>query len=505
MLIVIFSLFFITNICYAAQSPRGEGRELKERIALFPLVNLSEDRDALRYVMPVLRTRLEDKGFDVVDEDSLNRFLLKERVRATGYISKDMARKIGKELNVKAVLLGSVNLFLRGENPGIGLSARLVDSSTGLILWADYASATGDDFTKILGLGRIKTMDKLLPRVADRLLASFTTMPSRKETEHTYRIAVMPFRNNSGVRDAGIIATYMFLVELFKNPVFEPVEFGEVRRAVVDLRVRERGELDYRYVKALSKSLWVDGFLVGTVELYSDGLNTASPPEVSIAARIVDAGKNRLLWCDSSQLRGDDNIIVLDWGRIRSVDKVAFRVVSKLVKRAEKVCGGPVPVVSEPPPKTKKVVPEIPLPANLQKGSETYRGPEIDQRSPPITREFRTTIYFDYRSAEIGKDAYSILLGFIDFLNAREITGITIEGHSCAHGPKRFNYEISRRRALAVRNFLIKHGDVAEDRIIIKYFGEDGLLYPEIPTKENINDPEVKKNRRVLVTVTYRR
>ncbi|GMT46493.1 MAG: hypothetical protein IEMM0007_0059 [bacterium] len=356
-LIVIFSLFFITNVCYAVQSSRGEGRVLKERIALFPFVNLSEDRDALRYVMPVLRTRLEGKGFDVVDEDSLNRFLLKERIRATGYISRDMARKIGAELKVKAVLLGSVNLFSRGENPGVGFSARLIDSSTGLILWADNASATGDDFTAILGLRRIKNMDNLLPRVADRLLASFTVMPSRKETKETkdtYRIAVMPFRNNSGVRDAGMIATYMFLVELFKNPVFEPVEYGEVRRSVVDLRVRERGELDFRDMKALSDSLGVDGFLVGTVELYSDGLNASSPPEVSISARIVDARKNRVLWCESCQLRGDDDIIVLDWGRIRSVDKVASRIVSKLVKRAEKVCGATVPAVSVPSSEVKK-------------------------------------------------------------------------------------------------------------------------------------------------------
>lgn len=354
LLIVIFSLFFIANVCYAVPPSRGEGRALKERIALFPFVNLSEDRDALRYVMPVLRTRLEGKGFDVVDEDSLNRFLLKERVRAPGYISRDMAGKIRKELNVKAVFLGSVNLFSRGKNPGVGFSARLVDSSTGIILWADNASATGDDFTTILGLGRIKTMDNLLPRVADELLASFTAMPSRKETKDTYRIAVMPFRNNSGLRDAGMIATYMFLVELFKNPGFEPVEYGEVRRAVVDLRVRERGELDYRDIKALSKSLGVDGFLVGTVERYSDGLNASSPPEVSISARIVDARKNRVLWCESCQLRGDDNIVVLDWGRIRSVDKVASRVVSKLVKRAEKVCRGTVPAVSGPFPDVKK-------------------------------------------------------------------------------------------------------------------------------------------------------
>jgi len=521
LLTVLFFLLIITNVCHAVQTSRGAGRE---RIALFPFVNLSDDRDALRYVMPVLRKRLEDRGFEVVDEDSLNRFLLRERIRATGYISREMAGKIGKELDVRAVLLGSVNLFFRGKNPAVGLSARLVDSSSGLILWADSASAAGDDFTTILGLGRIESMDGLLPRVADRLLASFTTIPSPEGAGHAYRIAVMPFRNNSGVRDAGMIATYMFLVELFKSPGFEPVEYGEVRRAIVDLRVRERGELDYKDMEALSKSLSVDGFLVGTVERYSDGLKALTPPEVSITARIVDAREKRVLWCDSCQQGGDDGIIVLDWGRIRTVDKVASRVVSRLVKEAEKACvekvprqsselegvaekkslEETVPVVSAPPPETKSVVPGIPVPESLRKGASTYQETETAQRSPPVTRESRTAIYFDYSSTEIRNDAYRTLLVFIDFLGDRDVTGITIEGHSCAHGTRWFNYEISKRRALAVKDFLVRHGDVPEDTITVKYFGEDRLLYPEIPTRENINDPKVQKNRRVLLTVAYR-
>jgi hypothetical protein len=39
-----------------------------------------------------------------------------------------------------------------GSNPQLGFSARLVDSSTGAILWSEYASATGDDFTTLLVL-----------------------------------------------------------------------------------------------------------------------------------------------------------------------------------------------------------------------------------------------------------------------------------------------------------------------------------------------------------------
>jgi hypothetical protein len=91
----------------------------------------------------------------------------------------------------------------------------------------------------------------------------------------------------------------MFMVELFKNSHYVPVEFGEVRRAIVKTRIRDRGEVDYRSIAGISESLDVDGILVGAVELYSDGRDTGSAPAVVISARLIDARKNRLVWCDS--------------------------------------------------------------------------------------------------------------------------------------------------------------------------------------------------------------
>jgi TolB-like protein len=129
----------------------------------------------------------------------------------------------------------------------------------------------------------------------------------------------------------------MFLVELLKNTGFEPVEYGDIRKMVVNLRVRYKGELDYNTIRALSETLGVDGILVGTVELYSDGLDTSSPPEVAVSARLINARKNRIIWSDRLQIKGDEDIIALDWGRIRSVDNVAYKVVSKLKQKMEKV------------------------------------------------------------------------------------------------------------------------------------------------------------------------
>src|SRR4030043_1580479 len=146
----------------------------KIKIAIFPLENLTDNIDALIEIMPVLKSQLEGKGIEIVDEDILNKFLLKERVRSTGYISKELAQKIGKELNVKAIFVGSINSFRPGENPRVGLSARLISSSDGSIIWANHASATGDDFTTILGLGTVKMIDKLTLLIVDRLFASFS-------------------------------------------------------------------------------------------------------------------------------------------------------------------------------------------------------------------------------------------------------------------------------------------------------------------------------------------
>ena len=328
---VLFALSFLlfSNVEAAQQSD-------KLRIALFPFENLTDDNNALIEIMSVLKSQLEKKGLEIVDDDNLNKFLLKERIRSTGYVSRDIAQKMEKELNVKAVLVGSITSYYPIKNPQVGILARLIDSTSGVILWANQASATGEDYTKILGLGTVKTMDRLIPIVAGRLLDSFSSETPPKAKELTHRIAVMPFQNKSKHKDAGMVVTYMFLVGLFKNAGYEPVEYGDIRRLTVDFRIRHRGELDYKNIGGISEALGVDGIVVGTVELYSDGLDTSFPPAVAISARLISAHKDRILWSDSIQLNGDEDIIALDWGRIRAVDSVAYKVVKELIQKTGK-------------------------------------------------------------------------------------------------------------------------------------------------------------------------
>ena len=306
--------------------------ETGNRVAVFPFENFSDNKNALKYVMPVLIGHLGKKGVEVVDEERLSEYLCNERVRSTGYVSKELARKIKEKFKVKAILVGSVISFSTGKNPEFGILARLIDPSDGGILWADYASATGEDFTGILGLGRLSTVFSLIPKVMDTLLTSFYVKTLQGETEHSYRIAVMPFQNNTDFRNAGMIAMYMFMVELLKNKKFEPIEYGNIRDLIVSLRIRNRGELDYNNMNVLSEKLGASGILLGAVDNFTKGAAASSPPKAAVSARLLDGGNNKILWYNNRQLSGEENVIAFDWGRIRSVHTVAYRVVESLVK-----------------------------------------------------------------------------------------------------------------------------------------------------------------------------
>jgi TolB-like protein len=311
-------------------------KDVKAQIALFPFENFSVDANALNDIMPLVKNYLESKGFAVLDEDKMENFLLKERIRSTGYISEEMAGKLGKELHVDAILVGSINTFSRGENPRVGLSARLIRSSDGTILWTNHAAATGDDFTGILGLGTIRSIDKLSHKMTNKLLESFSIIPPYKEKESMYSIAVMPFKNESKIRGAGMIAMYMFIAELNKNKKFEPITYGDVRELIVKLRVRSKGELDFKNIGSIAESSGVDGILIGTVERYSEEQGGV-PPEASISARLIEARTGRILWYNGYEYRGDEGISIFDWGRVRSAESVAYEVVSKLVRDLRKV------------------------------------------------------------------------------------------------------------------------------------------------------------------------
>ncbi len=305
------------------------------RIALLPFENLTDEREVIKHVIPAITYHLENKGIEVISGEGLNDFLCGKRVRSSGQVSRELAEALKKEFDVKAILTGSVLSFNADENPRFGVLVRLIDAYSGTILWAGYETAAGDDFETILGLGKIKSIYSLIPKVMENLFSSFDQEMLYKKEGAERKVAVLPFQNNSKYKHAGKIAMYMFLVEMLKNQAYEPIEYGNTRNQIINLRIWNRGAMDYESIRALSEPLDAVGILLGVVDSYSMGLDVSASPKVAITARLIDSGKSRIIWYNSHELSGEDEVIALDWGRIKSVHKVAHNVVVHMVKEME--------------------------------------------------------------------------------------------------------------------------------------------------------------------------
>ncbi len=326
------SIILLSLLLVATQA---KGETSKGVIAVFPFENESLSVNVLSTVMPLVKAELQKRGFDLMDDTAVREFFVKHRLRQSGYVSSEMGKALREEYGISVVLVGCVIEYSLKKNPVVAVHARAVDTDTGEILWAGYSSATGEDFVGLFGFGGKFTMQALLPEVIQSLFSTFTIEPSEEHSSEVFRVAVLPFRNVSERVGAGSIVTYLYITELFNNPTFQPVEFGDIREAVVELKLRPKGEVDYTVLDALLERLDVDGFIIGAVDEYREAPNPYLPPRVSIAARLLDAHSKRLLWYDYSVLDGDDEIKILDFGKLRSVDRVAYRIIQKQLMQLE--------------------------------------------------------------------------------------------------------------------------------------------------------------------------
>jgi outer membrane protein OmpA-like peptidoglycan-associated protein len=112
------------------------------------------------------------------------------------------------------------------------------------------------------------------------------------------------------------------------------------------------------------------------------------------------------------------------------------------------------------------------------------------QPSAPI--HFR--LYFERDSIKLKPDSAKIIPDIITTIQGREPADISVIGHTDTLGEKIYNLYLSKRRALAVRDLLIKMG-VQKEHITTSFHGEENLL---IKTEDNVSNP---KNRRAEVIV----
>lgn len=153
-------------------------------------------------------------------------------------------------------------------------------------------------------------------------------------------VAVMPFDNLSNKRDADMIVRNIFITELFKKRPFRVEEFGNIRKFLIQQKVKSINDIDIRKIKLIGQRLGVDAIIAGTVEEYSDGIkgDGSSVPVIAISARMIDTDTGKILWMSHLRRTGDDYITIFDIGKIRSIISLTQRVVDEMIETMRGNC-----------------------------------------------------------------------------------------------------------------------------------------------------------------------
>ena len=100
-------------------------------------------------------------------------------------------------------------------------------------------------------------------------------------------------------------------------------------------------------------------------------------------------------------------------------------------------------------------------------------------------------IFFDFDSDVIRKKSYPVLDDVVKQINQLgTFSKILIQGHCSSEGTDEYNMDLSRRRAISVKNYLI-HKSIDGSKLEVEPFGESQ------PIASNENEEGRSKNRRV--------
>lgn len=114
---------------------------------------------------------------------------------------------------------------------------------------------------------------------------------------------------------------------------------------------------------------------------------------------------------------------------------------------------------------------------------------DADKRVDALINLAQKTVYFDFDSATLKKEAQEQLVVLGDALAQLKKTRIRVAGHADARGSNEYNLALSERRATAIREFLLLQG-VAAEQIETVGFGEEKLA------AEGQDEAAHSKNRR---------
>lgn len=129
------------------------------------------------------------------------------------------------------------------------------------------------------------------------------------------------------------------------------------------------------------------------------------------------------------------------------------------------------------------------------KGTKKNNGCPLSKKERELIKKASGNIFFESGSSKIKEESHESLKTLAGLLNKHPEIKTTVEGHTDKTGNEDNNVKLSKDRAQAVVDFLVKHGE-SIDNIEAKGYGSSK------PIASNDTEDGKAKNRRVEVVVT---
>lgn len=122
-----------------------------KRMAILPFENYTSDEFADEKIRRIVITELLSRHIDVIEPGEVTRLLKDLKIKSISSINITELKDIGKTLGADVVMIGSVESFGIGKGgsvtyPEVTIHLRLIDTSSGNIIWSVRNTTGGADF-----------------------------------------------------------------------------------------------------------------------------------------------------------------------------------------------------------------------------------------------------------------------------------------------------------------------------------------------------------------------
>jgi TolB-like protein len=346
----------------AAAAERGPRQPTAlEPIALLPFDNLTGNPVQLAPLQERMRAALEGAGLSLLDDDALEDFLAKHRVRWTGGLSQETSEALARETGARTALVTALVAEDPASPPRLALAYRLVEigAAPRTLLMEDHAQA-GDEAPGFLSLGLVEDPEVLDERAADRLATSLAARldapaevrssrdadrPAKRfRPQRSYRsphldfasgppprVAVLPFVDESGRRRAGDVVSLMIVRRIRESSRVDLIEPGMVRETLLESRLIMEGDVSLPQVEVLHGFLQADLVVTGTVTEFEEFAGRNGSPVVEFSVRVIDARTRQAVWSSISYNQGEDGVFFFGCGRVRSASALVSEMARGVV------------------------------------------------------------------------------------------------------------------------------------------------------------------------------